>query len=201
MRKGLYLLLVIALVVTSVPAFAQSAPSKTTQDMAIVTKIEASSGVVLPDDFVIQPAKEGLASANTELTKIADFVTQNQPTPIQYFDATIQEEAAKLLPEGTDLEKFEMNEFIPVVVENYSAEYGDITVSFSFATKYSEGQLLLAMLGVVTGTNSDGTPIVEWIPLAAQGVDGLVQITFTQEALSAMQGNECMLAILSEARD
>lgn len=52
------------------------------------------------------------------------------------------------------MDGMEMNEFAPLALENYSEEFGDITVGFTFATQYTVGQNLVAMVGVV---NAEGT--------------------------------------------
>ena len=83
---------------------------------------------------------------------------------------TTPAELAALVPEDFDVNTLSVHEFTPLAASNYSADYGDVTATLTFATQYSPMQTLVAMVGVVTGEDEDGNPIVEWTALKAEAV-------------------------------
>jgi hypothetical protein len=84
-----------------------------------------------------------------------------------------------------------MNEFTTIKIDGYSEENGDLTASFEFATKYADGQAIVAMVGVEV----DGT--MTWTALKAEVVDGIVKITFPEAVVKLMQTGNAVLSILS----
>jgi hypothetical protein len=194
MKKKLKVLVLAVLLMISTMGYA-AVPSKTTGDMATVAAITSVSGAPLAADFAVELIAEAPA-ASQELVKVAEVVSAGG-TPVSYF-ADKQEGIALLVPEGFDANTLEMNEFSPLTAINYDENYGDVVVSFEFVTEYTDGQTVVAMVGVVTGVNADGTAIVEWYALKAEVNNGLVQVHFTQEVLAKLNGTEAMIAILSE---
>ena len=192
-RKLLSMMLALVLVLgLSGSAFA-AVPSKTTQDMTTVGTLEVANAVEGADQVAITLPAES-AAVVSELEKIVAFVNNEGNDVVSYFGDAAREEIAALLPEGANVDGMEMNEFAPLALENYSEEFGDITVGFTFATQYTVGQNLVAMVGVV---NAEGT--VDWSAMAAEAQeDGSVKVTFTQEALTSIQNGDAMIAILSE---
>ncbi|NLF28220.1 MAG: hypothetical protein GX592_10010 [Clostridiales bacterium] len=194
MMKKWTVLLLVALLSVSAAAHA-AVPSKTTEDMAIVAAFASVSGVPLAADFAVV-LTEPTEPATEQLANVAAFVAEGG-SPASYF-AGKEEDIAALVPEDFDPNTLELNEFSPLTAVNYDESYGDVVVSFKFATEYLDEQVVVAMLGIPAGTNPDGTAIVEWYALKAEVVDGLVAVTFTQEVLVLLDGAEGMIAILSE---
>ncbi|NLD60485.1 MAG: hypothetical protein GX647_12640 [Clostridiales bacterium] len=194
MKKWTVLLLVVLLVVSA--AAHAAVPSKTTQDLATVVSFASASGAQLAADFAVALA-EPTAAATEQLANVAAVVAGGA-SPVSYF-AGKEEDVAALVPEGFDPNTLEFNEFSPLTAVNYDESYADVVVSFKFATEYADGQVVVAMVGIPTGTNPDGTAIVEWYALKAEVVGGLVAVSFTQEVLALLDGAEGMIAILSES--
>jgi len=193
MKKYMVLMMVVFIAISAVAHAA--VPSKTTQDMTKVTSVVSASGVPLGDDFAVELVQEAPA-ATQELAKVAAVVSEGA-SPATYF-ADKEADIALLVPEDFDINVLELNEFSPLTAINYDASYGDVVVSFEFVTEYIDGQVVVAMLGIVVGENDDGTALVEWYALRAEVVDGLVQVHFTQDILALLNGAEAMIAILSE---
>ena len=193
MKKYMVLMMVVFIAISAVAHAA--VPSKTTQDMTKVTSVVSASGVPLGDDFAVELVQEAPA-ATQELAKVAAVVSEGA-SPATYF-ADKEADIALLVPEDFDINVLELNEFSPLTAINYDASYGDVVVSFEFVTEYIDGQVVVAMLGIVVGENDDGTALVEWYALRADVVDCLLQVHFTQDILALLNGAEAMIAILSE---
>lgn len=197
MKKLVALMLSLVLVVFSYVALAGSVgvPSVITDDLIKVVGVETESGVAVAADFVAQVVGTSVA-ASAELAKIFAAVS-NGVAPVNYFAADVVSAVKALLPAGVNAEKLVMNEFAPLTITKYDSAYGAMTVSFEFATKYKDGQSLVALVGYVSGKDAAGNNVVTWIPLQAEAVNGVVKIHFTQEALELLDGKEAMIAILS----
>jgi hypothetical protein len=197
MKRLMVLLMAVLLVLTS--AAHAAVPSKTTQDMATVVSMVSASGVALGAEFVVA-LTEPTEAATQQLADIAAVVSAGG-SPVSYFAGMAEgmlENIALLLPPDFDPDTLELNEFSPLTGINYDEAYGDVVVSFEFATAYADGQVLVAMVGIPIGENEDGTAIVEWYALQAEVVDGIVQVTFPQDVLVLLDGADAMIAILSE---
>lgn len=215
MKKLVCALLVCVMFCMSAVAFA-AVPSKTTQDMASVVKVETATDVAVGEGFVIKITEEQ-EYATTELKTIAAFIQETGETGetgeteavpvIKYFTQTeaVEKQVAELLPEDFDEETLVMYEFAPLTAVNYDTEYGDVTGTMVFATKYRPEQTLLAMVGIVTGVDEEGNQIVEWTALKAEAIEneedpenGYVRIHFPKELLPKIESGEAMVAILSD---
>lgn len=194
MKKLLSILLVVVLVLSvSSVAFA-SVPSKTTADLVKLIGVASSSGDTLPVKFVI-PIPEQSTVANEELAAIAAYSQQSGVSLMSYFDQAVQDQIKVLLPEEFAVDKLTINEFLPITLVDYKTEYGDLVVTFTFATPYTDGQPIVAMVGI----KEDAT--VTWFAQKAEVVNGIVNISFTQDVLLKIQeaNGDFILAILSEA--
>lgn len=197
MLKVMACILVLMIAVAPITTFAASVPSKTTQDMTEVVSFTSDNGGALPEDFVIQLLGD-TESVDSALKQLADFVGGQGLAPARFFEEAVQQAIASLLPEGADLDNYVINEFAPLIVENYSEEYGDITSTFRFASEYEDGQPMVALIGLVTGKDEQGNPVVEWTPVQAEVEDGLVKVHIPADLLVRLNGQEAMIAFLSE---
>lgn len=233
MKKWMSALIAVILVLSAVTAFADAAPSKTTSDLATVEEVTTSTDVQVKEDFAITVAEDTIMTVE-EVEKLYEFVTtpkEDAPAennaPIDYFEDEVKEAVLTILNENLpetealvldDLQDWEINEIVTVEAENYEEAYGDVTVTFSFATPYEKDQKLIALLGLFDGTRTEVEPGVyefnaEWIPLQAEVGDAEVTVTadgqiettykvnviFTQEAMEKMAKSvSSTVAILSE---
>lgn len=199
MKKWIALVAVVAMVLTLGVASA-AIPSKTTTDIAAKPEILTTTGAQVSESFTVEQA-EDKAPVVKEIAKIAEAVNTQGKAPVEYFPAEVQAVIAEKLPEVADLKALEMNEFVSIATTGYDATYGDVSVAFDVVSTYAPGQKVVALVGVYSGAlDANGEFVVEWIPMnAAVNSDGRVQVDFTADALTKMQGAyAASLALLSE---
>lgn len=178
-RKLTTLVLILMLLTTGV-VYAVG-PSKQTGDMT-VTHVVAVPGVTVSPNFGVDTKGE------TEFSKTI-FKELTNIKVVDYFP----QETLSQLPVGMDAGKLEINEFMPLVVDNYDAAYGDMTIAFEFPTPYTPGQAVVAMVGL-----NDGSA-VEWVVLSCEvQADGSVAITFPADVMEQVTSGDAVLMILNE---
>ena len=170
-KKIMSLFLTLALIIVTIPALATT-PSITTNDLNQVTIEEYD--VPLAGLFTIMDTLT--ADAQAEFDAISAYVNQGQAVA-GYF--------------GIDMPDLVLSEYVSLGINNYQADYGDVTATFGFATVYQEGQPVVVMFGY-----KDENGNIVWTALNAKIVDGEVQIDFPSELL-LLAGSEAILAILS----
>lgn len=216
MKKMLCVVTALMLICVAIPSLAAVVPSKTTGDLGDFIGAVNNEGQPVPVKIVTteiapapvaeapaaetpaenkEPAPKKLTLAESVLEEIVAFIADQQLAPIGFFDDLVREQAALLLPEGADMETFELNEILPANLEGYDESFEDVIASFTFATAYLPGQTLLTMYGV---KGEDGA--MTWYPLqTVVGEDGVVQIHFTKEVLAQINGVPAVMAAFSEA--
>lgn len=183
------LCLVLALLCVATAAMASSVPSKSTADMVTVQV----QGDNIPASFTVAPVVDGaqVEACQAEIAKLAasasveDYFGQVTDA----FGNTVSLSA--LL--GTS--SLSVNEFMPIAMPEYDASYGAVKVTFQFSTPYAAGEEVLALIGI-----EDVFGDVAWTALdgVGTGVNGGVEIDFTSDVLLAMQGSDCLMAIVSK---
>jgi hypothetical protein len=167
-KKIISLFLTLALIIITIPALATT-PSITTNDLNQITIEEY--GVPLAGLFTIMDTLT--ADAQAEFDAISAYVNKGQSI------------AGFFMPDLV------LSEYVSLGINNYQADYGDVTATFGFATVYQEGQTVIVMFGY-----KDETGNIVWNMLNAEVVEGEVQIDFPSELL-LNAGSEAILAILS----
>lgn len=188
------LCLVLALLCIASFALADSVPSKSTADMVSVQvqgNIPADSGFVLTpvvDSITYQVAVE---ACQNQIEKLAASASVEA-----YFGEVKDGDGNVIsLKEILGTDTLNVNEFMPVVVENYEESYGDVTATFQFSTPYAQGEEVLVLVGVINALTGE----VEWVALPGVGAaDGGIEVTFTAAILSAIQSNTAMMAVVSK---
>ncbi|MEG2603450.1 MAG: hypothetical protein RSB91_00860 [Clostridia bacterium] len=145
MKKIVALLLTIALVV-SMSAVAFAVPSKSTSDMTKVKTVTAKNGATVASNFAVEIAKdtpETIAALADIAAKIADG-----SATLEAFGTDVKAEVEALLPAGTDVSKLNLNEFVTLKTANYDKAYGAMSVSFTVASSYVDGQSVVALVMV-----------------------------------------------------
>ncbi len=184
--------LVLSLTMICVSSLAFAAPSKTTSDMTSVKSTSSSSSRVLgAGDGLVIEAIALTKDAAAELATISAFAAAKTGPVIDYFGG-VKEQAVALLPQGFDATKLVMNELISVSVSGYEASMGDVSALFTFATSYKAGTQLIVLVGYKTGNT------VTWVPLRGVVENGGVKVFFTKEVLTKINGQQVMVAVLSE---
>lgn len=178
-----FLLATICLLSFTVAAFA--APSKTTQDLT-------STGTTTSSSSQSTPSLQVAIVSNTAGVTSDIQGLQAAGGAVSYFgDAAVAEIAAKL-PNGVTVNDLEINEFVTSSVSAYTAGIGAVSVSFTFATQYKNGQALVAVVSVYDAAGN-ATRYV----LSAKVQNGVVLVTFPEDVLKALNGQTFGLAILS----
>lgn len=203
MKKLVCALLVCVMVCMSAVAYA--VPESTTQETTSVTDVTTSTDATVDAGFAIKIGGEETYST-TELGALSAFVKNNDVAPVNYFTQSqaVSDALAALVPEDFDVNTLSVHEFAPLTETNYAEDYGDVTATLTFATQYSPMQTLVAMIGVVTGEDADGNPIVEWTALKAEAVadesdpeKSAVKVLIPQALQQQMASLPAMIAILS----
>lgn len=193
-------ILVAALLVFSMTAYA-AVPSKTTTNAATVVSAESATGVEVAPEFSVAVTEDAEA-VTAEITKIFNFVTEGN-APVAYFPTEVIEKIAeKIADVAIPVATLEINEFVTIDETAYTESYGDMKVSFSFTTVYKPSQKLVALVGIFTGeVDANGEAVVEWIAVdAAANEDGTVAVSFPAEVMLKIQSADSVsLAIVSTA--
>ena len=195
MKKLVCLILVLSCIGTM--AMAASVPSKSTADLVQTVEVKTETGVVA-ENLVVAPVvdevvyKAKVEACQAEITKIAQSASV-----VEYF-GEVKDSTGKAvsLTEVLGTENATVNEFMPLVVENYDATYGKVSVGFKFSTPYAKDEPVVVMVGVV----NPETGLIEWVALegVGTGIDGGIEVEFTAELLEAIQNGDAMMAVLSK---
>lgn len=206
---------ILALLCLPVFALAESAPSINTADMVTVT-VETALNPSLPENseltiIPVQNEDEALAEqysehtelCQTEIEKLAESISEGAAEEgtsgvEAYFGEVKDAEGnAVVLTELLSAQTLNVNEFMPLVVQNFDRSYGAITMAFQFKTPYAKDEMVVILVGVhdpVTGE-------IVWTAFEGIGVgeDGAVQVEFTAEIMEMIQNNHALLAVVSGA--
>ena len=211
MKKWLSALLAVVLLFSAV-AMAAPVKSKTSSDLTKITSITAGGEDVTSMGYIF--VTEDSVMALDELDKIIETVNVQKKAPIEHFDAATQQAMLDLVrttnPEVETLADWNLNEFVSLgVAPEYSAEVGDLVVTFEFATPYKVGQKVTAVVGTFDGTRTEVAEgkyeyNVNWTPLEGQVVaaaadNSQVAVKFPTDTILEMQGSVAnVMAVLAE---
>lgn len=216
MKKVVSLVMVICMLFSMSFAFA---------DDAAVPSVTIGT-VVLPEG-VTEAGDAGLVvylapmQENKVETKVFENIVKTvEETSVQeYFGEEVMKEVAaflpvEVLPEGiekvetlADLENvnIHIDEFFVLGEEGYDVEYGDLDVTFEFATKYEDDTVLVAMIGVLPedckveyeeGEELEEGLEIQWIPVETTVFEGKVQVKMTEEILSIISARNVVFTLL-----
>ena len=132
--------------------------------------------------------------AKAAFNAIAEYVDRGQAA-IGYFgmDITDLVRNGKLSSKylGSDFSKLILSEYVSLGIHNELESWFDVSTTFGFASKYQEGQTVVAIFGY-----RDRNGNIVWNALNTVAVDGQVRIDFPSELLFRA-GSEAILGILS----
>jgi len=211
MKKWLSALLAVVLLFSAV-AMAAPVKSKTSSDLTKTTSVTAGGVDVTSMGYIF--VTEDSVMALDELDKIIETVNVQKKAPIEHFDAATQQAMLDLVrttnPEVETLADWNLNEFVSLgVAPEYSAEVGDLVVTFEFATPYKVGQKVTAVVGTFDGTRTEVAEgkyeyNVNWTPLEGEVVaaaedNSQVAVKFPTDTILEMQGSVAnVMAVLAE---
>lgn len=193
--KKLVCLVLVLLCFVAVAA-AESVPSKSTADMVVVTEIVTEDGTVVPG-LVVEAVTDPVAYEKAVEVCSQEIEKLVASTSVEEYFGEVRDTEGNVvsLTEALGAENVTVNEFVPVVVDNYNAELGNVKVSFKFSTPYEAGKKVVVLVGIVDPLTGE----VEWVALEGEGTgdDGAIAVEFTPEVLEAIQSGTAMMAVVS----
>ena len=188
MKKITALILALLMAMLTVSAFAAGGSSQGGDDYNKTT-VTTPTNTEPAFEFGISDDPDDIAKANEEVAKLAEA-----ENPADYFGKA--DDIANILGD----ENCEVNELVPVYAENYKESMGPQDIQLSVPTPYTPGDDVAVMIGVETGKDADGNPIIEWkaVPGKVQE-DGSIAFTLDSATILAVQENGGLLAIASKA--
>lgn len=186
-KKALIVMVAAVLLLTAVPALAAT-PSKTTDDLTRILKVQSEDGRA--GESLIYIRTEPTDFANETLDALQKYKSKSNSI-VDFFSSETQESILKLLPENTDLKKMIISEFASLGIGEYLESYGDVTCTFQFPTEYNVKSPAVALMGYL---DAAGTTV--WVPLQTEVIEGKLTIVFPTEAL-LIAGHDVVLTILS----
>jgi hypothetical protein len=204
---------ILALLCLPAFALAESAPSMNTADMVTVT-VETALNPSLPENseltiIPVQNEDETLAEqysertelCQTEIAKLSETIRQyaadEGTSGVEAYFGEVKDAEGNtvVLSELFSAQTLVVNEFMPVVVENYDRAYGAITMAFQFKTPYAKDEMVVILVGV----HDPVTDEIVWTAVEGVGVgeDGAVQVEFTADIMEMIQNNITLLAVVS----
>lgn len=189
--------LILVLICFGTAAMAESVPSKSTADMVETVEITTEAGVAAPD-LVIAPVVDAVVYqqkveiCQNEIKKLAESATVEE-----YFGEVKDSEGnAVSIKEVLEAQNLTVNEFMPVIVDNYDESYGKVTVNFKLSTPYNWNEKVVVLIGIV----NEETEEVEWTMFDGIGtMEGNLAVEFTPEILAAIQESDALMAVASNA--
>ena len=192
--------IVLALMCFAAVAAADSVPSKTTGDMSNVENVQAES---MPEDagLVVAVIESGKSEAHAEtcqdeLAKLQETTEKTGSVEDYFGDVKDTEGNSVSLQEQLDIDDVKINEFAPLIVDNYEESYGKVTTTFKLPTTYAKGEKVVFLVGIPNAETGE----IEWIALEGVGVgeDGAIQVEFPPELLAAIQSSNALMAVASK---
>ena len=206
---------ILALLCLPVFALAESAPSINTADMVTVT-VETALNPSLPENseltiIPVQNEDEALAEqysehtelCQTEIAKLSESIRQyaadEGTSGVEAYFGEVKDAEGNtvVLSELFSAQTLIVNEFMPVVVQNYDRTYGAVTTIFQFKTPYAKDETVVILIGILDPVTGE----IVWTAFEGDGVgeDGAVQVEFTADIMEMIQNGITLLAVVSSA--
>lgn len=204
-----------ALMCLPVFVLAESTPSITATDMVTVTlesalnpNLPADSGlVVLPvqqeDAELAEQYIEHTELCQEEMAKLSGNMNQSgaedATAGVEAYFGEIKDAEGNtvVISELLSAQSLRVNEFMPLVVENYDRSYGAVTMTFQFKTPYAKDEAVVILIGIQDPVTGE----IVWTAFEGIGVgeDGAVQVEFAESMMEMIQNNISLLAVVSGA--
>ena len=170
-------------------------PSKTTGNMTAsdskLTNTQEEAGLVILIDYDGNN-EEHAQMYSDELVKLQAAT----PAAAYFGDVKDMQGNSVSLEELLGTDDVKVNEFAPLIVENYKESYGNVTTTFTLPTFYNQGEKVVILIGIRNAQTGE----IEWIALEGVGVgeDGAIQVEFPPELLIAIQNSNALMAVASK---
>lgn len=205
----------IALLCLPVFVLAESTPSITATDMVTVT-VEPDLNPSLPTDaeLVVLPVQQEDAAlaeqyiehtelCQEEMAKLSENMnqsgTEDATAGVEAYFGEVKDAEGNtvVLSEMLSAQALSVNEFMPLVVENYDRSYGAVTMTFQFKTPYAKDEAVVVLIGIQDPVTGE----IVWTAFEGIGVgeNGAVQVEFTESMMEMIQNNISLLAVVSSA--
>ena len=189
MNKRIFSMMLVLMVAIASFSFAcaEAVPSVTIETVVNVSTAVSSTGVVLPETFKVEvvPQSETVVKVVEEIAEVV------KAAPVAtYFGEEVMAAVAEKLPVEVETSALKLNELTTLKVAEYDAAYEDVVVTLALTAEYAEDDAIVVLVGIVV----DG--VLTWVPMDATIVDGQVNVTFTQEILTAAGEGEMLFALL-----
>lgn len=181
MKKIIAIALTLVLLCSAVSVFADSVPSKTTDDLVAI-EITVENPVDGKAPAAAASTDLGVLAAAAEVAKLAEVGAD------EYFGAEAAAAVAAIVGEGANVD-----EFLPITVTDYVEGMGDATWIVKFATPYAEGQVVTILIGMPMEDGQLAWNVYEGVGLA----DGSVQFTVPGDVMVALVNGSALLAVCS----
>lgn len=187
MKRKWIALLVALVILTGLTTALAETPSKTTDDLTRIVKIEGDANKSV--GALIWIEKEASEDAQKQMETIKTFVKKN--TAMDFFSDEVQSQIKALVPAGTDLAKLKLSELVPLGIGDYKVEFGKVYCTFQFPTEFVANKTAVCVVGYL---GSDGEMI--WLPLETTIEDGNLNVVFPIELMEKI-AHEAILTVLS----
>ena len=176
----------------------ESVPSKQASDTTRVVETTGKDGEVKPDDFELKVAPE-TDPIKREIELLGQYVTEKEQSALSWLPEEDQNRVRYLL--GVDGDDLIVTDYVSLVTEDFRDTDGDAVGTLSFATPYTEGQVIVTALGIpdeTADTTTDETHMKWSVQPAIVRANGVVDVVFDQVALIDMDTDTGLLLVLSQ---
>ena len=189
MKKIVAIALTLMMLCGAVTVFADSdltTPSKTTGDL---TSFEATvqnpvAGKTVALEVATDEATQQTAEEELEKAQAAGSVEK-------YFGKETAEAIAEILGDNAEVS---LDEFMPIVLNDYEEGMGDVVLSVKLATPYQEGEKVAVLIGII-----ENNVVATWKAFEGIGqADGQVQFTMDAETAKAVAAGNAVFASCSK---
>ncbi len=135
-----------------------------------------------------------------ELNSLREYVMEEGRSVVSWFPKQVQNEIDLLLDDSVDIDALVIYDYLSIYSIDYTDTFGDVLVTFSFATPYQEGDKIVTVLGLPHAKQGVGTQMDWNVQIARVESEGVVNIAFGQMQLIEMLEEPGLLMLLVERR-
>lgn len=193
--KKFFCLMAAMTMLLSACAYAESVPSKTTDDMIQIEIVTDETAGAESAAFIV-PVQEGdaanadiLAVSAAEIQKIAASATVEE-----YFGEVKDTKGSTIrLQDLLEADQLNCHEFFPVIAGGFEQQDGATSVRMKVAAPYAAGEKVLVLIGLAAENG------IAWTACPAEVDDaGQVLVVLENQLILQIQANKALMAIVSK---